>query len=62
MYERVAVNGLIFAAVNTEIGLAVTVQIELAQRHAALDRLLEDPRTHASPVPRHFAGKSNVHR
>src|SRR6266700_4100262 len=54
--EWVAVNGLIFSAVNTQIRLTVASQIELAQNDAAVDRFLEDSRNHASPAPGHFSG------
>src|SRR3954453_15752592 len=60
--EWVAVNGLIFSAVNTEIRLTVAIQIELSQSDAAVDRFLEDSSNHASPAPGHFAGKPNIHR
>ena len=62
MYEWVAVDGLIFSAVNSEIRLTVAIQIKLAQSDATMERFLEDSRSHASPVPRHFAGKSSIHR
>ena len=56
---RVAVNGLIFAAVNGEIGLAIAVQIQFAQRDTALDWLLEDSGSHASPV-KSLRGEAHV--
>ena len=58
--DRVAVNGFVLAAVDAEVRLTVTVQIELAQRDAAFDRLLVDGRGHVSPVPRHLPGQSGV--
>jgi hypothetical protein len=46
--------------VDAEVGLPVTVQIELAHRDAAFNRLLEDPGSHTSPMPHHFSRKSRV--
>jgi predicted methyltransferase MtxX (methanogen marker protein 4) len=40
MGDRVAVNGLVLSPVDAEVGLAVAVQIKLAQSHAAFDREL----------------------
>jgi hypothetical protein len=62
VHDWIAVDGLIFSAVNPEICLTVAIQIKLAQRDTTVDGLLEDSRSHASPVPRHVAGKPSVHR
>ena len=40
--ERVGVDRLRGAAVDGEVGLAVAVEVEAADRHPPLDRLLED--------------------
>src|SRR4029077_8108187 len=59
--DGVAVNRLVFPAVYAKVRLPVTVQVELAQSDSPLDRFLEDPRSHASPVPHHFSRQSDVH-
>lgn len=58
--ERIAIHGLMLAAMNGEIGLAVAVQIELAQGDAACDRLLVDGCGYGAAVPGHVAWESGV--
>jgi hypothetical protein len=48
--------------VDGEVCLTVSVQIELTQSDAAIDRLLEDSSGHGSPMPHYFSRKSGVHR
>jgi hypothetical protein len=43
MRERIGVDGLIFAAMDRKIRLAVPVEIELSDHYAAGYRLFEDP-------------------
>src|SRR5216684_6765274 len=59
--DRVAVNGLIFSAMDAEIRLTVAVQIKASQGDSALDRLLEDPSRYRSPVPHHRSWQSSIH-
>ena len=42
MLGRIAVNRLVGPTVNAEIGLAVAVEIQRAQRNRARDRLFEN--------------------
>jgi hypothetical protein len=46
----------VLAAVDAEVRLTVTVQIEPAQRDAAFDRVLENGRRHVLAVSGHVAG------
>ena len=62
MHDRVTVDRLMFTAVDAEVRLTVSVQIEFPQSDAAFDWLLVDRRSYCSPVPRHFSGKSSVDR
>ena len=56
VFEGVAVDGLVFSAVDSEVGLAVTIQIQFAEGNAALDGLLENSGGDDPPVPFDFAG------
>ena len=60
MFEGVAVDGFVFTAVNGEVGLAVAVEIELAEGDAACDGLLEDAGGDGAAVPFDVAGKATV--
>ena len=60
--KGVAVNRLIFSAVDGEVCLAVAVQVEFAQSDGALDWLLEDSCHNRSAVPHDFAWQSGIHR
>jgi hypothetical protein len=62
MGSRVAVNGLMLSPMHGKVCLTVAIQIQSPQFDAALDRLLEDPGSYASPMPGDFAGKSRVYR
>lgn len=56
MMKRIAINRLVFSAVNGEVGLAIAVEIQPPQHDAAGDRLLEDSGGDAHSVPGDFAG------
>jgi len=56
----IAVNGLIFAAVNCEICLPVAIQIKLAERNTSLDRFLEYPSGYDVAMPQHLARKPGI--
>ena len=58
----IAVNSLVLASVNNEVGLTVAVQIEFAQSDPAFDRLLEDPSRYSHAMPRYFSRESYVDR
>jgi hypothetical protein len=58
--DGVAVDGFVFAAVDGQIGLAVAVQVEFAERYGAFDRLLEDTSGYGVAVPDYLAGTSDV--
>jgi hypothetical protein len=58
MYDRVAVDGFILAAMDGEIRLTVAVEIELSQSDAASDGLLVDRGGCLCSRPRDFAGQS----
>jgi hypothetical protein len=60
VFDGIAVNGFVFAAVNAEIGLAVAIEIELAESEAAGDWLLEDAGGDDGVVPRNFAREADV--
>ncbi len=61
VFAWVAVNGFVLAAMDAEVSLTVTVQIEPAQRDAAFDRLLENGRRHVLAVPGDVLGEPSVH-
>ena len=54
MMKRVAIHRLVFTAVNPEIGLAIAVEVELAQREPATDRLLENSSADVHSLPGNF--------
>jgi hypothetical protein len=58
--DGVAVDGFVFTAMNLEVGLTVTIQIQLAKSDAARDRLLEDAGGDPGVVPGDFAGEADV--
>jgi len=60
VFGGMAVDGFVFAAMNAEVGLTVTIQIHLAKSDAARDRLLEDAGGDPGLVPGDFAGKADV--
>src|SRR5438045_3787146 len=55
--KRIAVNRLVLSSVDRKVGLTVTVQIELAQPHAAFHWLFEDPRS--SILPCHVTSRGS---
>src|SRR5258707_518337 len=62
VFERITVDGLILAPVDREVCLAVSVQVELTQSDAAIDRLFKDSRGHGSPMPCRLSRKPGAHR
>src|SRR5262249_43088143 len=58
--DGIAVNRFIFTAVDSEVGLAVAIQIQLAKSDAARDSLLEDASDYRRVVPLGFARESHV--
>src|SRR5262245_46641905 len=62
MRERIAIDRLVFSAVDGEVGLTVAVQVKRAQDDAPLDRLLENAGADVHPMPGDFARKSDVER
>ena len=61
VFERVAIDGFVLAAVDGEVRLTVAVQIELVQSDAARDGLLEDGGSYDSAVPGDFAGEPDIY-
>jgi hypothetical protein len=55
VFDGIAVRGLVFAAMDAEVGLAVAIQIALPQSNATIDALLEDSGRHDFSVPGHFS-------
>ena len=60
VFDGIAVDRFVFAAVDPEVGLTVAVQIQLAENYVARDRLLKDAGSDDRVVPGHFARKANV--
>ena len=60
MFVRVGVDGLVGAAVNGEVRLAIAIEIQAAERDAAFDRLFEDAGDDGAAVDRDFARDANV--
>src|SRR5690242_2083292 len=60
VFDGIAVNRFVFAAVNAEVGLTVSIEIQLAESEAAGDGLLEDGGGDDGVVPRDFAGEADV--
>ena len=50
-----------FSAMNRQVCLAVSLQVQLPQSDPSRHRLLEDSRGHARPMPGHFPRKPHVH-
>jgi hypothetical protein len=48
--------------VNTEVGLAIAIEIELAQGHTACHRLLVNPGRHGPPAPQDLAWETTIDR
>jgi len=62
VFDGIAINGFVFAAMDGKIGLAVTVQIELAESDGASDGFFEDAGGDDAVMPRDLAGKADVDR
>jgi hypothetical protein len=62
MLGRIGVHRLVRPAVNGEIGLPVSVQVQRAHHHAAFHRLLVDPGRDPLAFPDHFPWKPDVYR
>src|ERR1700741_4727701 len=60
VFDGIAVHRFIFAAVNSEVGLTVAIEIQLAESDAARDRLLEDAGGDHSVVPGDFPREADV--
>jgi hypothetical protein len=60
--DWIAVDGILRAAVDGEVGLTVAVQIQRTQTDAAFDGLLEDAGGYRSAVPEHIAREADVER
>jgi hypothetical protein len=56
----VAIHGFVFAAVDGQIGLAIAVQVEFAERYGAFHRLFEDAGGYGVAAPDYLAGTSDV--
>src|SRR6266702_1864256 len=59
--RRIRVNRFSNTAVNSEIGLLITFQIQRTQHHRAFDRLLENSRPDELALPAYFLRHSDVH-
>jgi hypothetical protein len=57
----ITIDGFIFSSMNFEIGLAIAVQVQFAQRDSAIDRVLENARRDGPSVPRHGLRKPYVY-
>jgi hypothetical protein len=60
--DRIAVDRFVLPAVNSEVRLAIAVQVEAAQSDTARNGLLEDAGGDDSAVPGDFSREANVHR
>ncbi len=60
MFGRIAVDCFEFAAVHGEVGLAIAVEIEFAQRDAADHGLLEDACRYDAIVPDDFTRQADA--
>jgi len=60
VFDGIAVDRFVFAAVDPEVPLTVAVQIQLAENDLARDRLFEDAGSDDGVVPGHFAREANV--
>lgn len=60
MFQRIAVHRFELPAVDGQVSLPVAIQIELAQRHAAFDRRLEDSGRDYRPVPENLSREPDV--
>jgi hypothetical protein len=57
---RVGVDGLVRSAVHLAIGLVVAVEVDAADRDAAIDRVLPDRRRDDLSSPEHLADRTDV--
>jgi hypothetical protein len=62
MSNRIAINGFEFPAMNRQVRLAVSIQVELAQRNPAREGLLENPSLYHFVVPWDVSWKPDVDR
>jgi hypothetical protein len=62
MFDRVGVDGFVGTAVDRQVSLPVTVQVESAQRNRSFYRALKDTGSHTPPLPFDLAGLPNLDR
>jgi hypothetical protein len=62
VFHRITVDGFVAAAVNRQIGLAVTREVQFVYCDPAGDRLFEDSGKDAAITKFDFSGLSNVGR
>ena len=60
MLEGVNVDGFVFAAVDGEVCLAITVEVELASGYPALDGRFVDAGGYSLAVSNDIAGKADI--
>ena len=62
MFDGIAVDGLVLAAVYGEVRLSIAVEIQLAEANAFRGRRFEDSGGYGLAVPEDFARQADVQR
>src|SRR5215475_8491926 len=61
MFRRIDIHRLVPPAMNGEVSLLITIEIEPPKHEAADHRLFVDPGRHSSSMPPHRARTSDLH-
>src|SRR6266581_956619 len=62
MFARVKVDRLINSSVHRKIGLLITIQVQLRNVNATLNRVLPNRRPHGFATNRNLSRQSDIHR